>query len=364
MPNGRRGGRRPPRGGGRRQGGRSTGHARQPLLCAAPRYVKGDAVRSAPLGGAEVVGILTPRAIEERELTPSVSNRRLEAQGKDAPDPLPVLGTYAQLADVVQRHDVACAIVVEGPSDALLPVHDVLRLCRAGLQIRDGATMYEAVTGKIFADRLGPGWIAFTNELERSPFERRLRGVMERLVAAAGMVLLTPLWIVVAAAIKLDSPGPVLFRQTRVGRDGKLFELVKFRSMRADAEAQTGPVWAKERDPRVTRVGRFLRSTRIDELPQLWNVVRGEMSFVGPRPERPEFVERLCEQIPHFDLRHSVKPGVTGWAQINYGYGASVEDAVEKLHYDLYYIRNLSLLLDVEVLIGTLRVVLGATNKN
>jgi lipopolysaccharide/colanic/teichoic acid biosynthesis glycosyltransferase len=156
----------------------------------------------------------------------------------------------------------------------------------------------------------------------------------------------------------------VIFRQRRTGENGRPFELLKFRTMREDAEKGTGAVWAKVNDPRVTRIGGFLRSTRLDELPQLWNVLRGDMFFVGPRPERPEFVEILRKEIPHYDQRHRVKPGITGWAQINYRYGASVDDAAEKLHYDLYYIQNLSLLLDLDIIIGTIRVMLGAENKN
>ncbi|RME73733.1 MAG: sugar transferase [Planctomycetota bacterium] len=323
-----------------------------------------DAVRSARFGGAEVVGILTPRPIEAREVVPEVVRGGAGRDDGRPPAPIPVLGSYEDVSEIVRRDEVARVIVVKGPSDDLLPVADLIRLCRGGLQVEDGAAAYEAVTGKVYADRLTPAWLAFTNEFDRSPLERRIRGAVERTIALCGLVLLTPLWVVIALAIKLDSRGPILFRQRRVGRDGRLFELVKFRTMRPDAEAGTGPVWAQEGDPRVTPVGRILRSTRLDELPQLWNVVRGDMSFVGPRPERPEFVVQLREQVPYYDLRHSVKPGITGWAQINYGYGSSVADAVEKLHYDLFYIRNLSLLLDVEVLIGTLRVVLGASNRN
>jgi lipopolysaccharide/colanic/teichoic acid biosynthesis glycosyltransferase len=167
----------------------------------------------------------------------------------------------------------------------------------------------------------------------------------------------------VALAIKLDSPGPVLFRQSRLGKNGSVFILNKFRSMREDAEAGTGPVWAQEDDPRVTRVGRILRKLRLDELPQLLNVLVGDMSFIGPRPERPEFVYQLQKQIPFYMARLSVKPGVTGWAQVRYRYGASVEDALEKLQYDLYYIKNLSLFLDLLVLINTVQVVLFARGR-
>jgi exopolysaccharide biosynthesis polyprenyl glycosylphosphotransferase len=178
-------------------------------------------------------------------------------------------------------------------------------------------------------------------------------------LALAGLVVSLPVMVAVACAIKLDSRGPALFRQQRVGENGRNFTLNKFRSMRVDAERE-GPVWAAPADPRVTRVGRWLRQLRLDELPQFWNVLMGDMSFVGPRPERPEFVERLQRQIPFYMGRHSVKPGITGWAQVRHRYAASVEDSVEKLQYDLYYIKNRSPLLDLVILLSTLQVVLFA----
>jgi exopolysaccharide biosynthesis polyprenyl glycosylphosphotransferase len=176
--------------------------------------------------------------------------------------------------------------------------------------------------------------------------------------AAVLLVLAQPVMIVAGLAIKATSPGPILYNQQRVGMNGKVFTIHKFRSMRADAEATTGAVWATPgRDPRVTRVGAFLRRSRIDELPQLWNVLRGDMSLVGPRPERPEFVSQLTEQIPFYGQRHAVRPGLTGWAQVRYAYGASVEDAMEKLQYDLYYIKNRSIALDVYIIVETLKTV-------
>jgi exopolysaccharide biosynthesis polyprenyl glycosylphosphotransferase len=165
--------------------------------------------------------------------------------------------------------------------------------------------------------------------------------------------------LIVAVVVRLDSPGPVLYRQERVGEKGKTFMLFKFRTMRQDAEASTGPVWAsRDGDPRITRVGRFMRKTRLDELPQLFNVLRGEMAFVGPRPERPHFVENLRKVIPYYDERHSVKPGITGWAQIKFGYGSTIEDAEEKLQFDLYYVKHMSLIFDVGIIVDTLKVVL------
>jgi lipopolysaccharide/colanic/teichoic acid biosynthesis glycosyltransferase len=162
----------------------------------------------------------------------------------------------------------------------------------------------------------------------------------------------------VSIAIKLDSKGPVLFSQERVGEDGEIFKVYKFRSMKEDAEALSGPVWAEEDDPRITRMGRIIRKLRIDELPQLWNVLKGDMSFVGPRPERPYFVEKLKTKIPYYKERFAVKPGVTGWAQVMYGYGATEKDALEKLKYDLYYIKNMSLIMDLMVIFHTVKIVL------
>jgi exopolysaccharide biosynthesis polyprenyl glycosylphosphotransferase len=177
------------------------------------------------------------------------------------------------------------------------------------------------------------------------------------LLSTIGIALTWPLMIATAIAVRLDSPGPILFAQERVGRDGKPFTLYKFRSMSADAEARTGAVWASENDPRITRAGRFLRKARLDELPQLFNVVSGDMSLVGPRPERPVFVRELTEQIPYYNQRHIVKPGLTGWAQINYPYGSSVADALQKLQYDLFYIKYQSQLFDLSILFNTIKTV-------
>jgi sugar transferase (PEP-CTERM system associated) len=310
------------------------------------------ALSTARFGGAEVAAILTP------DEPPPPAPLSGEA------DPAPMRGTYAQLAEIVHEHGVTQAIVIAGAHDEHLPLDEIIALRREGLEVEDGSAAYEGVTGKLLIEKLTPGWLVFANAFEKSAFERRLRRAVGFFAAATALVLLSPLLLLVAIAVRLESPGPVIFRQRRTGENGRPFELLKFRTMREDAEKGTGAVWAKVNDPRVTRIGGFLRSTRLDELPQLWNVLRGDMFFVGPRPERPEFVEILRKEIPHYDQRHRVKPGITGWAQINYRYGASVDDAAEKLHYDLYYIQNLSLLLDLDIIIGTIRVMLGAENKN
>jgi exopolysaccharide biosynthesis polyprenyl glycosylphosphotransferase len=184
------------------------------------------------------------------------------------------------------------------------------------------------------------------------------RRFISTVVSLAGLLLVLPLLPLMALAVKLTSPGPVLYRQKRVGRYGVLFDCYKFRTMRADAEAEAGPTWAGDDDPRTTLVGRVLRRTRLDEIPQLWNVLRGDMGFVGPRPERPEFVEWLSREIPYYHLRHIIRPGLTGWAQVRYQYGASLEESKEKLRYDLYYIKNISLSLDLLIVLHTVKIVL------
>ncbi|MEO7274381.1 MAG: exopolysaccharide biosynthesis polyprenyl glycosylphosphotransferase, partial [Vicinamibacterales bacterium] len=205
---------------------------------------------------------------------------------------------------------------------------------------------------------LRPSWLIFSPGFKKSQFLRVAKRTLDVGVACLGIVLGAPIMLAVAAAVRLSSPGPVLYRQERVGLRGHIFKVVKFRSMRQDAEQATGAVWATKGDTRVTSVGGFLRRARLDELPQLWNVLRGDMSFVGPRPERPEFVSSLTKEIPFYGQRHSVRPGLTGWAQVRYTYGASLEDAMEKLQYDLFYIKNMSIALDLFIIANTVKTVL------
>jgi sugar transferase (PEP-CTERM system associated) len=205
-----------------------------------------------------------------------------------------------------------------------------------------------------------PSWLIFSDGFVKTPRTEIIKRLFDIGASVAGLVLSLPLMLLAALAIKLESPGPLLYRQARLGQNGCVFILNKFRSMRPDAEKDTGPVWSAQQDPRITRVGSFLRRTRLDELPQLYNVLVGHMSFIGPRPERPEFVAELQKQIPYYIERLAVKPGLTGWAQVKYQYGSSVEDAVEKLQYDLYYIKNLSLFLDLLIVLNTVQVVLFA----
>jgi exopolysaccharide biosynthesis polyprenyl glycosylphosphotransferase len=207
-------------------------------------------------------------------------------------------------------------------------------------------------------EQITPSWFIYSTGFNRPVIITTVKRLIDILLAVVGLVLSLPLLPLLAMAIKIDSPGPLLFSQLRVGNREDLFRLYKFRTMRQDAEAKSGAVWSQVNDPRITRFGAFMRKTRLDEIPQLYNVLVGQMSFVGPRPERPEFVEKLKEQIPYYSRRHFIKPGLTGWAQVRYPYGASVEDALEKLRYDLYYVKNLSFFLDTLIFFDTIKVVL------
>jgi sugar transferase (PEP-CTERM system associated) len=227
-----------------------------------------------------------------------------------------------------------------------------------GLQVNDALDFYEQCFGKIWVETLSPEWFVYSDGFKSSKVNEFLKRVFDVIIAAFLLALSAPLMAVVAIVTKLDSRGPVLFRQVRVGRHGKTFVIYKFRSMRQDAELEIGPTWATERDQRVTRVGRFLRKFRLDELPQAINVLNGEMSLIGPRPERPYFVDHLIQAIPFYDLRHYIKPGITGWAQVMYPYGASIEDARQKLQYDLHYVKHRSMLWDLKILYKTVKVVL------
>ena len=240
-----------------------------------------------------------------------------------------------------------------------LPLKDLLRIKTTGVHVNEISTFLERETGRVDLDSVSPSWLIFSDGFSSG---RMLSSMFKRLFDISASLLLLilalPLILLGALAVKLDSKGPAFYRQRRVGLYGTGFDIIKLRSMRTDAEVAGQAVWAEKDDPRITRVGRFLRKTRIDELPQCWSVLKGEMSFVGPRPERPQFVEDLEQKLNYYAERHMVKPGITGWAQINYPYGASIEDARQKLEYDLYYAKNYSPFLDLLILLQTLRVVL------
>jgi exopolysaccharide biosynthesis polyprenyl glycosylphosphotransferase len=239
-----------------------------------------------------------------------------------------------------------------------LPMEQLLHLRLSGVHIEEAAVTFEALFHRVSTRDLRPSQLIFSTELGPRPQSVALQSVYSWLLGLIGLVVALPIMGVVAVLVKATSPGPALFRQTRVGLDGVTFRLFKFRSMYQDAEARTGAVWATRDDPRITPLGRWLRRLRLDELPQLFNVIRGEMSLVGPRPERPEFVEVLQERIPFYAQRHCIKPGITGWAQINYKYGETIEDSLKKLEYDLYYIKNLALSLDAYIIFHTAKTML------
>ena len=265
---------------------------------------------------------------------------------------------FDNICNLAEAKNVKSVIVALDEKRGILPYEELLKCKVKGMDIIDGESFYERITGKLLVEKINPSWLIFADGFVKSKVSRAVKRLVGLLLSTLMLVLLSPLLLLVAIAIKLDSPGAALFSQERVGEYGKTYTLHKFRSMRADAEKESGPVWASEEDPRVTRMGKIIRKLRIDELPQLWNVFKGDMSFVGPRPERPVFVEKLKKIIPYYNERFSVKPGVTGWAQIKYPYGASEEDALQKLKYDLYYIKNMSLVMDLIVIFHTAKIVL------
>jgi len=238
------------------------------------------------------------------------------------------------------------------------PVKEMLALRVAGIPVLEWPGFFEKLSGRIPIDSLAPSFFIFNEGFRKSKFLLMLRRFVSAILAAVVLVFLLPFFLVVAILITLDSPGPVLYSQIRVGQNNKPIRIYKFRSMQNDAEKNGDAVWAVENDPRITRVGHFLRKTRIDELPQLFNVLIGELEFVGPRPERPEFVEKLQDLIPYYGLRHTVKPGITGWAQVMFHYGSSIDESKEKLQYDLFYIKNMSLKLDLLILFHTFKIIL------
>src|SRR6266568_2571763 len=256
------------------------------------------------------------------------------------------------------RKHRATEIVVATDDRRGLPVSQLLQCRVAGIHVIDYLDFVERETEAVDLNALQPGWLIFSDGFRRSLLRRVCKRSFDIVTSLALLLLTLPLLAVASLLIVLESPGPVLYRQQRVGLGGRPFVLLKLRSMRADAEKDGAPRWAQTADPRVTKVGRFIRRARIDELPQLWNVLQGDMSFVGPRPERPAFVDDFCQQIPFYAERHCVKPGITGWAQTNYPYGASLEDARNKLSYDLYYAKNHGLFLDLIILLQTIRVIL------
>src|SRR3972149_9393690 len=268
-----------------------------------------------------------------------------------------IIGTYDDISSIVQKERTGKIIVAMQEMRGIFPIDQLLKLRLDGIEVEDGISFYEKISGKIHVSHLKPGWLIFSEGFRRRRIEMGKR-ITDIFLASVGLILALPIMLLTALLIKLESPGPVFFRQDRVGEGEKEFTLLKFRSMKVDAESETGPVWATVNDDRVTKIGKLIRKLRIDEIPQMINVLKGDMSFVGPRPERAHFIAMLEKEIPYYSLRHNVKPGITGWAQIKYPYGASVEDAREKLQYDIYYIKNMSLLYDFTIVLETIKTVI------
>jgi len=292
--------------------------------------------------GVEVVGFVEAERSQVRTF--------LQAPG--------IVGRVDELPAIVQRLGVDRVVISLQDARGRLPMHDLLDLKLQGVRFDHLASVYEEFTGRIAIENLRPSWMVFSEGFRKPRALMLAKRTMDVVAAAVGLGVGAPLFVMVAAAIRMTSAGPIYYHQARVGERGRPFRLHKFRTMQTDAEAATGPVFAAECDSRITPVGHFLRTTRLDELPQLWNILRGEMSLVGPRPERPEFVKDLTEEIPFYGQRHVVKPGLTGWAQVRYSYAATVADTLEKLQYDLFYIKNLSMVLDLLIVFSTVKTVL------
>ena len=284
----------------------------------------------------------------------NVSEKQEKAQ-----DSFKLLGKTDQLIEIAEKEGVKTAVLAMPDNRSSRLISHILNARLKGIEVLEMATVFEKLTGRVPVAYVSDEWLLFADGfyLISKQHVQRIKRLIDLGVSSLIFLLTMPVMVLTGIAIKLESAGPVLFKQGRVGMGGSVFTLYKFRSMRTDAE-KNGPVWAGKKDNRVTRVGKWIRKFRIDELPQIWNVFRGDMSLIGPRPERPEFVKDLEAKIPYYGVRHSVRPGITGWAQIKYPYGASVEDALRKLEYDLYYIKNMSLFLDLKILLRTIGVII------
>lgn len=269
-----------------------------------------------------------------------------------------IFSGFDKIYDRAVALSVRKLIVALDEKRGAFPVNEVLRCKMAGVQVLDGVSFYEGLAGKILVEALRPSWLIFSEGFKKSRLSRTTKRLTGIIVSLLGMIVTLPLSLVTALWIKLGSPGPIFYSQTRCGEGGKPFNLYKFRSMNCDAEEESGVAWAEEDDPRITKPGRIIRKLRIDEIPQMWNVLKGDMSFVGPRPERPEFIDELKKIIPFYEQRMGVKPGITGWAQVCYPYTASIEDGGEKLQYDLFYVKNMNLLFDLAIMFQTIKIIL------
>ena len=269
-----------------------------------------------------------------------------------------VIGGYGDILRLVKTEGIKRILIALPDRRAKLPMSALLDCKLMGVTIEEGETFNERLEGKIPLDQLKPSWMVFSDGFKSLRSRKIIKRILDLVLSTVILIISFPVLVIIPIIIKLGSQGTVIFKQTRIGENGKEFEIYKFRSMHVDAEAKLGPVWAGENDDRATFVGKFIRKARIDELPQLFNVFRGDMSFVGPRPERPFFVNELKKEIPYYEVRNVVKPGITGWTQVKYPYGATVDDAKEKLQYDIFYIKNMSPVLDLIIVLLTVRIIL------
>lgn len=310
------------------------------------------------VGTASVLAEIGERVTSRPELGLHILGYLDDGSGNALAENIPRLGSIEELRAITEKTKPDRIIVGMSERRARMPVYELLDLRLSGIHVEEASQLYETTFGRVSTRDLRPSQLVFSSELGPAPNSVAVQALYSWVLALIGLALLAPVMLVVAVLVWLTSPGPILHRQTRVGLKDVPFTVFKFRSMRADAEARTGAVWAKKNDPRITAIGKYLRLFRLDELPQFFNVLRGEMSFVGPRPERPEFVQALSEKIPFYRQRHFVKPGITGWAQINHKYGDTVEDTITKLEYDLYYIKHISPSLDLYIIVNTLKTVI------
>ena len=326
-------------------------------------------IRGVPTERLLIVGTAGAAVALARELFERRSELGVELVGFVDSDPSKVgmslinpgvIGTISDIPAIVRDRKVDRVVVSLAEARGKLPMNELLEMkLNHGVRFDHLASVYEKYTGKIAVENLRPSWLIFSEGFRRNAFSSMVKRTTDIVLSSAALLIAGPVMLLVAAFVRLTSPGPALYSQERVGKDGAVFTIFKFRSMRKDAEAGTGAVWAQAGgDPRVTSFGRFLRRSRLDELPQLWNVLKGEMSVVGPRPERPEFIAELTKQIPFYGQRHVVRPGLTGWAQVRHHYGASVEDSLQKLQYDLFYIKNMSSAFDLFIVFETVKTVL------
>jgi sugar transferase (PEP-CTERM system associated) len=317
------------------------------------------------LGSADLINKIKQEISERRDCGYDIVAEVPEARRKDRPEsagrknPQNVIGgKYEGLSELASAKGIEKVVVALEEKRNNFPIKELLKCRVNGIEVIDGNSFYEMLTGKLVVKAINPSWLIFSEGFRKSRTRRFLKRAADLIMSFAMLVVFLPLMGLIALLIKLDSRGPAIFSQERVGAKGKIYRMHKFRSMVEDAEKMSGPVWARDDDGRITRVGKIIRKLRIDELPQLWNVLKGNMSFVGPRPEREHFVKQLEKKVPYYSERFTVKPGITGWAQVSYGYGASEEDAIEKLNYDLFYIKNMSFFMDLMIVLRTIKIVL------